>query len=80
MASAYDFIASPARITKTPKVIKAIKDEAYGDKTLSMSQIWRIVAKVKTGEDVEDKRGGSARKKRTPNFIAAVEAKVNEDR
>ena len=80
MASAHDFVAALARTNKAIKEIKAITDEAYGAKTLSKSQIRRIAAKVKKGEDAKDRRGGSARKKRTPGFIEAVEAKVNEDR
>ncbi len=80
MSSVHDFIAALGRTNKTPVEIKSIMDESYGDKSLSISQVRRIVAKVRKGEDPKDKRRGLARKVRTLNLIKAVREMVEADR
>lgn len=80
MASAHDFVIAMARTTKKANEIKTIMDESYGDKSLSISQVRRIMAKVRAGEDAKDNRGGSKKTVRTVELIEAVEAMVNSDR
>lgn len=80
MASPHDFVSALARTSKTSKEIKAIMDESYGPQGLSISQVRRIMAKVRNGEDPKDSRGGSQKTARTPSNIKAVETLVDKDR
>ncbi len=80
MASPHDFVIALARTTKKATEIKTIMDESYGEKSLSISQVRRIMAKVRAGEDAKDNRGGSQKTVRTADLIEAVEAMVDKDR
>ncbi len=66
--------------SKTLNKIKALMDESYTPEGLSISQVRHIVAQIKAGRDSKDCRGGSARKMRTPNFIATLKATIESDR
>ena len=54
---------------------------AYGDQALSKSAIYKIMKKVKAGEETADQRYKNPKKtKRTGDLIAAVAAAVSDDR
>ncbi len=70
-----------ARAGKSRKEIKPLVDAAYGDKTLSISQINRIIKAVKEGKFTSDLRYSNAKKtNRTDNIVADVAAAVETDR
>ncbi len=51
MTEVRDFVAALARAGKSRKEIKPLVDAAYGDKSLSSSQINRIILAVKAGKN-----------------------------
>jgi hypothetical protein len=56
-------------------------DAAYEDKTLSKSQINRIIKAVKEGKSTSDQRYSNTKKtKRTEDVVAAVAAAVEKNR
>jgi histone-lysine N-methyltransferase SETMAR len=56
-------------------------DAAYGDKSLSISQINRIILAVKAGKNTSDQRHSNPKKtKRNLDVIAAVAASLEENR
>jgi hypothetical protein len=63
MTEVHDFVAALARAGKSRKEIKPLVDAAYGDKTLSISQINRIIKAVKEGKTTSDLRHSNAKKK-----------------
>ena len=72
MAAAHDLITALGKTNKMPMEIKSMMDESYGDKSLSISQVRRIVAKMRKREDPKDKRERSAQNIRTLNLIKAA--------
>lgn len=81
MTKVRDFVAGLARAGKGKKEIKTTVDLAFPDKSLSESQINRIIRAVKLGENTEDRRKESAKKTvRTMELVAAVSAAIKEDR
>jgi hypothetical protein len=56
------FVAALARAGKSQKEIKPLVDAAYGDKTLSKSQINRIIKAVKEVKLTSDQRYSNAKK------------------
>jgi hypothetical protein len=80
MTEERDFIAGLARARKSANKIKSLTDAAFGDKSLTKSNIYNILKKVKAGEMTDDQRHLNAKKsKRTQDIIAAVAANVNAD-
>jgi hypothetical protein len=80
MMEVRDFVAALARAGKSRKEFKPLVDAAYGDKTLSISQINRIIKAVKDGKSTSDLRHSNAKKtKRTDDVVAAVAAAVETD-
>ena len=81
MTEVRDFVAALARAGKRRQEIKPLVDSAYGNKTLSVSQINRIIRAVKEGKNTSDQRHANAKKtKRTASIVAAVAAAVEADR
>ena len=81
MTEVRDFVAALARAGKRRQEIKPLVDSAYGDKSLSISQINRIIKAVKEGKNTSDQRHTNGKKTtRTEDIIAAVAAAVEEDR
>ncbi len=81
MTEVRDFVAALARAGKSRKEIKPLVDAAYGDKTLSRSQINRRIKAVKEGKSTSDQRYSNAKKtKRTEDVVAAVAATVEQNR
>jgi histone-lysine N-methyltransferase SETMAR len=81
MKEVRDFIAALDRGGKSRKEIKPLVDAAYGDKTLSISQINRIIKAVKEGKTTSDLRHSNAQKtKWTDDVVAAVAATIETDR
>jgi cytochrome c-type biogenesis protein CcmH/NrfF len=62
MTEVRDFVAALARAGKSRKEIKPLVGAAYGDKTLSKSQINRILKAVKEGKSTSDQRYSNAKK------------------
>jgi len=80
MASARDFVAALASGGKDYNFIKSTTDDCYGEKTLSRSQIYKIMKTVKEGGDTSDQRGRSTEKNvKTADLIAAIAEAVNEN-
>jgi methionine aminopeptidase len=81
MTRAHDFAVDLAKAGKSNKEIKEMVDKVYVASGLSISQVYRILAKVKAGENAEDRRGFiTERRIRTPDMVKAVEAFVAENR
>jgi hypothetical protein len=81
MTEVRDFVAALARVGKSRKEIRPLVDAAYGDKTLSISQINRIIKAVKERKTTSDLRQSNTKKtKRTDDVMAAVAAAVETDR
>jgi len=81
MTRIHDFVVDLAKAGKLSKDILDIVTKAYGAKAISRSQVFKIVAKVKAGEDPQDQRGNNAKKtKRTTDLITSVEAAIKFDR
>jgi hypothetical protein len=51
-----DFIADLARARKSFAEIKKTVDAAYGDRSLSPSQIYHIIKQARAGKDTEGQR------------------------
>lgn len=80
MTREHDFVVDLAKAGKSAKEIKAISDLSFGDKSLSISAIYRIVAKVKAGENAEDQRHLNAKRtKRTDDLVEAVRNHIASD-
>ena len=76
-----DFTAGLARAGKHFEEIKKTVIAAYGDQALSKSAIYKIMKKVKAGEETADQRYKNPKKmKRTGDLIAAIAAAVSDDR
>lgn len=58
MTRVHDFVSDLATGGKSFKEIKNLVKDCFGPKALSDSQIYRIIAKVRAGEDPKDGRGG----------------------
>ena len=81
MTGVRDFTAGLARAGKHYEEIKNTVIAAYGDQALSKSAIYKIMKKVKAGEETADQRYKNPKKtKRTGDLIAAVAAAVSDDR
>ena len=81
MTGVRDFTAGLARAGKHFEEIKNTVIAAYGDQALSKSAIYKIMKKVKAGEETADQRYKNPKKtKRTGDLIAAVAAAVSDDR
>lgn len=80
MMREHDFVIDLAKAGKMAKEIKELTDVAHGGKALTLQMIYKIVARVRKGEDAEDRRGRSRRRKRMPNMVKAVKTFVEEDR
>jgi len=80
MSDVRSFVARLAMAGKDYKDIKSVTDAAYGEKTLSRSQIYLIMKQVKDGKDMTDQRGRHTPKRsRTAALINDVAAAVKED-
>jgi hypothetical protein len=77
-----DFIAALARGRKRQQEIKPLVDRVYGDKTLSNSQINRIIRAVKDGKknNANQQHSNAKKTRRTNDFVASVATTVEEDR
>jgi len=51
-----DLFVNLAKADKSAKEIKVIINKAFGDKALSTSQVFKLVAVVKADKDTKDKR------------------------
>ena len=81
MTKVRDFIAGLTRAGKGKKEIKTTAELAFPGKSLSESQINRIIRAVKMGENTDDQRRFNAKKTvRTADLVAAVAATVESDR
>ena len=81
MTEVRDFVAALARAGKRRQEIKILVDAAYGDKSLSISQINRIIKAVNDGKNTSDQRHSNPKKtRRTADVVAAVAESVEEDR
>ncbi len=69
MTEVRDFVAALARAGKSRKEIKPFLDAAYGDKTLSISQINRIIKAVKDGKSTSDLHHSNAKKPSGPTTL-----------
>jgi hypothetical protein len=80
MSELQDFVAVLVRAGRTVSEIKKSAEVAYDNKSLTRSQIYRIIKSVKDGENTEDQRPLNSKKtKRTLDLVAAVAAAVEED-
>jgi len=81
MTRVRNFVADLARTGKSVFAIKKMVNSAYGDKPLSLSQIYHIVKVVKAGGNAEDQRRFNPKKTtRTADLVASVSAAVGENR
>jgi hypothetical protein len=81
MTEVRDFVAALARTGKGRKEIQTLVDAAYGDKTMSKSQINPIIKAVKEGKNTKDQCHLKGKKTaRTPDVVAAVSATIENDR
>jgi hypothetical protein len=81
MTEARNFIAALARAGKSCREIKPLVDAAYGDKSLSISQINRIIKVVKEGKTTADLCHSIPKKTRqTDNAVVSIAAAVEENR
>jgi hypothetical protein len=62
MMEVRNFVAALARAGKSRKEIKPLVDAAYGDKTLSKSQINVIIKAVKEGKNTLDQCHSNVKK------------------
>jgi len=77
MSELQDFVAVLVRAGRTVSEIKKSAEVAYDNKSLTRSQIYRIIKSVKDGENTEDQRPLNSKKtKRTLDLVAAA---VEED-
>ena len=78
MSELQDFVAVLVRAGRTVSEIKKSAEVAYDNKSLTRSQIYRIIKSVKDGENTEDQQPLNSKKtKRTLDLVAA--AAVEED-
>jgi hypothetical protein len=56
MTRVRDFVADLARAGKSFSEIKKTVAAAYGDRSLSSSQLYRIIKQARVGKDTEDQR------------------------
>jgi len=70
MTEVRDFIAALARAGKRQQEIKILVDAAYGDKSLSISQINRIIKAVNDGKSTSDQSNSNSKKTRTAQVVA----------
>jgi hypothetical protein len=54
MTRVRDFVADLARAGKSFSEIKNTVEAAYGDRSLSSSQLYRIIKQARAGKDTED--------------------------
>lgn len=81
MTRVRNFVADLAKAGKGVADIKKLVDAAYEDKSLSLSQIYRIVKLVRAGGNAEDQRRFNPKKTaRTGDLVASVAAAVSENR
>ena len=81
MTKVRDFVVNLAIGGHSAAEIAVELDKTFGDKGMSMSQIWKIIRDVKANKDMEDQRPGNAVKTvRTPEIIKAVGEYVASDR
>ncbi len=80
MTGVRDFVSGLARAGKSYGEIQEMVNAAYGTLALKRAAIYKIMKKVKAGEDTTDMRHLNPKKtKRTADVIAAVEAAVKKD-
>ncbi len=78
MTCVHDFIVDLAHAGQDAKTILKLCQAAHGDNALS--QVYRMLADVKAGKDVTDKRNQNAKKtKRTKDLIKAGKVFVEQD-
>jgi hypothetical protein len=79
MTEARNFVAALARAGKSCSEIKPLVDAAYTDKSLSISQINRIIKAVKEGKTTADLRYSHPKKtRRTDDVVASIAAAVGK--
>ena len=80
MTKIHDLVPSLAGGPKTLKEILDLTIETFGPRSMSRSQVFRIVAKIRAGGNPNDERGQTSRTKRTSNLIESVRDIVEADR
>jgi len=81
MSRVHGFVVDLARAGETAQTILNLCKVAHGDKVLSLSQVYRIIADVKAGMDPWDKRNQNVKRiKHTDNLVKAMKAFVEDDR
>ena len=81
MPNTRDFVIDLAKSNETAKNIKIKVDNVYKEDGLSMSQIYRIMAQVREGKDLESQQGRHTKHlKRTTSNIALIQDLVHENR
>jgi hypothetical protein len=80
MTEAWNFVAALARAGKSHKESKTLVDAAYGDKTLSISQINCIIKAIKEGKTTIDLQHSNPKQTRkTDDIMGSITAAVEEN-
>ena len=81
MSDVRNFVLELARAGMSANDIKAKADNVFKDKAYSVSQIYRLISKVKNGEEEGDLRGKNQKTfRRTPEFVARIATIVELDK